>query len=227
MIVSSSLAQDSHFLGLLRLLDGNFLNAGKSNSSNATNATNTNTSRLSQLSQQSQQSQPSSCQDPCAELQHVTHTVVLLPLGIALMFFLVGALPVLLFRSRYRVHGVRSCLWVLVGLWLQLVVTFAWFSVDRAQAYAWALHASTYVLASWRPRDGVMPHPGLQRAVCLAGAWCVSLFAWQFGPPIGLAAWYRSSDALCGWKVHLTAVVGVELFALGLGLFEGAVTGLG
>lgn len=152
--------------------------------------------------------------DPCAELQKsVSHTVVLFPLGIALIFFIVGSLPTLLSRSRYRVLGVRSCLWVLIELWVHLTISFLWFMLkeDRAQAYVWALHSSTHVLASWQPRKRVISFPTLQCLASMVGCTCVALFAWQLGPPVGLAAWNRRSDAQCGWAVHLTSIIGVEL----------------
>ena len=52
------------------------------------------------------------------------------------------------------------------------------------------------------------------------GAMCVALFAWQLGPSVGLAAWYSKGDALCGWSVHLIAVLGVELAQWVLGPVE-------
>ena len=169
-----------------------------------------------------------SCQDPCATLQHsVTPWMALGPIGVALLFCVAGALPVLLCRSRYRVHGVRSCLWVLVALWVQLVLTCVWFSYDRAQAYVWALHGASFTLASWQTKKGVLQHATLHYLTRLAGVWAVGFFAWQLGPPVGLAAWYTSSDALCGWKVHLVGVLGVELVAWVLGPLQGVVVGLG
>jgi hypothetical protein len=81
------------------------------------------------------------------------------------------------------------------------------------------------IFSSWQPKSGVMPHPGLQRFSAVWGAWTVSVFAWQMGPPVGLAAWYRSSDALCGWWVHLMGALGVELLAWVLGPFEAMVVG--
>ena len=166
--------------------------------------------------------------DPCGELQNsVSHSMVLFPLGIALIFLVVGALPTLLSRSRYRVLGVRSCLWVLVELWIHLTISFLWFMLkgDRAQAYVWALHSSAHVLSSWQPRKRVIPYPGLQLFASLAGSACVALFAWQFGPSVGLAAWNRRIDAQCGWAVHLTAVIGVDLVEWGLGPLELVVVG--
>ena len=166
--------------------------------------------------------------DPCIELQNlVSHAMVLMPLAIALISFIIGSLPTILLRSRYRVLGVRSCMWVLIELWIHLLISFAWFTLkgDRAQAYVWALHSSTYVLSSWHPRKHVMVHPGLQKMASLAGAAGVALFAWHFGPPVGLAAWNRRTDAQCGWAVHLTAVIGVELLEWGLGPLEWIVVG--
>jgi hypothetical protein len=165
------------------------------------------------------------CSDPCSELQSsVSHGMVLAPLAIALLFYTIAALPVLLCRSRYRVYGVKSCLWVLIELWVHLVMSHSLFHIDRVQAYVWALHASAFTLSKWQPRKGV-PYPGLHKLASLAGVWGIGLFAWQLGPSVGLAAWHSHSDAQCGWKVHLTSVVGVEVLGLGLGLMEGVVIG--
>jgi hypothetical protein len=215
IIISSSLAQNP-FVGLYGWSESTAFKTNPLNFSdkNETNTTESNT--------------PLSCSDPCSNLQTlVSHSMVLIPLGIALLFFVVGALPALLLRSRYRVYGVRSCLWVLIELWIHLLISYFWFTFkgDRAQAYVWVLHASAYILATWQPRKGVMQYPGLQRAASLVGISCVGLFAWQFGPPVGLAAWYRRSDAQCGWAVHLTAVIGVELVGWLLGPFEAVVSG--
>ena len=148
--------------------------------------------------------------NPCGELQAaVSHSIILIPLGIALLFSTIGALPVLLCRSKYQVKGVRSCLWVLIELWIHLIITYLLFQYDKAQAYVWALHSSAQILTAWQSKDRA-PYPGLQKLICVLGVWCIGLFAWQHGPPVGLAAWYSDSDAQCGWKVHLTAVIGVE-----------------
>ena len=164
------------------------------------------------------------CSNSCAELQaSVNHGMVLIPLGIALLSLTMAALPVILLRSRCRVYGVRSVLWVLIELWVQLIITHALFNFDRAQAYVWALHSSAHILSHW-PKKG-MPYPGLQTVASLAGVGCVGLFAWQWGPPVGLAAWQRNSDAQCGWKVHLTGVVGVGVVSFILGPLEAFVVG--
>ena len=166
------------------------------------------------------------CSNPCSELQSsVNHTMVLTPLGIALLFYTVAALPALLLRSRYKVHGVRSCLWVLIELWVHLIATHVLFHLDRAQAYVWALHASAHILCRWQPKKKVMPYPGLHLFASLAGVCGIGLFAWQWGPPVGLAAWHSHSDAQCGWKVHLTSVIGVEVVGLALGPLEWLVVG--
>ena len=155
----------------------------------------------------------STCSDPCAELGRSVQdeAVVLAPLGIALAFCILAALPALVVRSKHRVMGIKSFLWVLVQLWVHLVGTHVIFTQDRAQAYVWGLHSAAHVLASWAPRRGVLDYPGLHWFATSVGASCVSLYAWQFGPAVGLAAWFRKGDALCGWSVHLVAVLGVEL----------------
>ena len=246
IIIASSLAQNSHHYGTGSVFDTFFpgelkksnrtsesFGSGKSKSFNSNAKITDHTDTASNYSETNQLNpNASTCSvhpDPCAELQDsVSHLMALIPLAIALMFFIVGALPTLLLRSRHRVLGVRSCLWVLIELWIHLLISYTWFMLkeDRAQAYVWALHAAAHVLASWRPRTRVIPYPGLQTLASLAGVGCVALFAWQFGPPVGLAAWNRRSDAQCGWAVHLTAVIGVELVAWGLGPLEWAVAGL-
>ena len=243
VIISSSLAQNSRnssteleifSWGMLTLWQKNFsgsydnLNPGKPGTTYHA-ASNTSNPKSSNH----HNSNASTCSvhpDPCAELQNlVSHGMVLIPIGIALFFFIVGALPTMFLRSRYRVWGVRNCLWVLIELWIHLLISYIWFTLkeDRAQAYVWALHSSSHILASWQPRKGVMPYPGIQTLSSLAGVVCVALFAWQFGPPVGLAAWHRRSDAQCGWAVHLTAVIGVGLVEWVLGPLECVVSGIG
>lgn len=163
----------------------------------------------------------STCHDPCATLSvSVTRGMVLVPLGLALLFLAAGAFQMLAVQGRRRAEGVRGCLAVLLRLWVHVLLAFLyWFEHDRAQAYAWALHSSVYLLSVWQPR--AVPQLGM--LTCWAGVAGVCVFAWQFGPPIGLAAWNRSGDALCGWRVHLVAMVGVELVELGAGLAQGVV----
>jgi hypothetical protein len=218
IIMSSSLAQNS-FVGFYGWVGGEDTQR-KPEPFNHTNRNETNVTNANNYG---------SCSDPCAELQSlVNHAMLLIPFGITLLFFIVGALPVLFLRSRHRVYGVRSCLWVLIELWVHLLISYSWFTFkgDRAQAYVWVLHASAYILATWQPKKGIMQYPGLQKAVSLAGIGGLGLFAWQLGPPVGLAAWYRRSDAQCGWAVHLTAIIGVELIGWLLGPFETVVNGI-
>jgi hypothetical protein len=162
------------------------------------------------------------CHDPCADLNKaIQHeTLVLAPLGIALLFGLAAALPTLLCRSKHRIAGVKSFLWVLVQLWVCLLITHFLYvqRKDKAQAYVWALHSASHALASWTPAKRVLS--GAHWVLTSLGAACVSLFAWQYGPPVGLAAWFRKGDALCGWSVHLLAILGVELLQWVLGPFE-------
>jgi hypothetical protein len=154
----------------------------------------------------------------------ISHFMVLIPLGIALFFSIVRAIPILIFRSRHKVQGIRGCLWVLIQLWVHLIITYLFFLFDKPQAYVWALHSASYILTTWQSKRDI--YPGFQRLASLLGVWCVGLFAWQFGPPVGLAAWYSKSDAQCGWKVHLTAVLGVELVESVLWPWETLVIGL-
>jgi hypothetical protein len=156
-----------------------------------------------------------SCTDPCADLNEAIHSelLVLLPTGIGLVCSLLAVLPTLIQRSKNRVMGIKGYLWVLLQLWLHLLITHYLFTQrkDKAQAYVWALHSASHVLSSWAPRRGTVKHPGLHYAMTTIGAVSVALFAWQIGPGVGLAAWYRKGDALCGWSVHLVAVLGVEV----------------
>jgi hypothetical protein len=160
----------------------------------------------------------SSCADPCADLNNSIQgeALVLAPTAIVVLFSLAAILPTLVTKSKNKVLGIKSYLWVLLQLWVYLLVAHYLYTTrkDRAQAYVWALHSTSHVLSSWSPKRGsavVMKHPTLHCALTTLGAACVSLFAWQVGPGVGLAAWYSKGDALCGWSVHLIAVLGVEL----------------
>lgn len=230
IIFSSSLAHvsndngdDSDIMGLIRKGVSQISKNSHSNKNRFMNNNSTNGFKISNTINDSNESNGHTCTlytDPCTELQSlVGYEMVLFPFGLALVFILVGALPTLLLKSRYRVFGVKSCIWVLIELWIHLLISFAWFISygDKAQAYVWALHSSTYILTSWQPKKSVINHPGLQKMASVTGAVCVALFAWHIGPPVGLAAWNRRSDAQCGWKVHLTAVAGVEVVEWGLG----------
>jgi len=172
----------------------------------------------------------SSCTDPCADLNQAisSEALTLVPTGIALVGSFIAVLPTLVLRSKTRVSGIKSYLWVLFQLWVNLLITHYLFTQrkDRAQAYVWALHSASHVLASWTPKKGIMKHAGLHFVSTTLGAVCVGLFAWQFGPAVGLAAWFRKGDALCGWSVHLVAVLGVELAQWVLSPVEFLIAGL-
>ena len=80
-----------------------------------------------------------------------------------------------------------------------------------------------------------MMFPGLHWISMTLGAACVGLYAWQIGPGVGLAAWNDNNNnsnnnnnngALCGWAVHLKAVLGVELVQWLLGPVEVLLMGL-
>ena len=189
-----------------------------------------NSGRLQQLWGEPSPDNSTSCNDPCADLNAAIQSEVLtlMPTGIALVCSLLAILPTLILKSKHKVLGVKSYLWVLLQLWVFLLVTHYLYTQrkDKAQAYVWALHSSTHVLACWAPKKGVIKHATLHYIITTLGAACVGLFAWQFGPSVGLAAWFRKGDALCGWSVHLVAVLGVELAQLMLSPFEALIVGL-
>jgi hypothetical protein len=172
----------------------------------------------------------SSCNDPCADLNAAIQSEILtiIPSGIALACSLLAILPTLVLKSKHKVLGIKSYLWVLLQLWVFLLITHFLYTQrkDKAQAYVWALHSSTHVLASWAPKKGAVKNATLHYIVTTLGAACVGLFAWQFGPSVGLAAWYSKRDALCGWSVHLVAVLGVELTQWMLSPLEALIVGL-
>jgi len=149
--------------------------------------------------------------DPCKGLEPLVEAQqVVWPVGIALAAWGVGALPVFVTGSRHRVLGIRGCLWTLGLLWGALVAGFALFSSGRrVQAYAWALHASMGVLAAWR--EDHLRHAGLQRVARWLGMSGVCWYAWQYGPQLGVAGWLSSSQAQCGWAVHLLACLACDV----------------
>ena len=155
----------------------------------------------------------STCNDPCADLNQAIHSEVLalVPFGIAVLCSLIAVLPTLILKGKHKILGIKSYLCVLFQLWVHLLLTHYLFTRDKAQAYVWALHSTSHILASWKPKGAVLRCPLVHYVCANLGAMGVSCFAWQLGPSVGLAAWYSKGDALCGWSVHLIAVLGVEL----------------
>ena len=183
IIISSTLAHNN---------SGRWLDGGYSSSNNTNSST---------------------CTDPCAELNKAIQSEILaiVPSAIAITCSLVAVLPTLVLKSKHKILGIKSYLLVLFQLWVHLLLAHFLYSKDKAQAYVWALHSTSHVLTSWTPKRGILRFPGLHYICTNLGSMCVSLYAWQLGPPVGLAAWYSKGDALCGWSVHLVAVLGVEL----------------
>lgn len=163
--------------------------------------------------------------DPCKGLEPLVEAgMVVWPVGIALVAWGVGALPVLFTRSRHRVLGIRACLWTLGLLWGVLLAGFALLSHGRrVQAYAWALHASVGVLAAWRADH--LRHAGLQRVAAWLGMSGVCWYAWQFGPQLGVAGWMSSGQAQCGWAAHLVACLACDVALWAAGLVGGGKIG--
>ena len=192
IILSSTLAHDN---------SGRWVWNGVNNNNNNNNNTNNSSGNAS------------TCTDPCAELNKAIQSEILamVPSAIAITFSLVAVLPTLVLKGKHKILGIKGYLWVLLQLWVHLLLTHFLYSKDKAQAYVWALHSTSHVLSSWKPRKGVLRCPGLHYICTNLGAMCVALFAWQLGPSVGLAAWFSRGDALCGWSVHLVAVLGVEL----------------
>jgi hypothetical protein len=216
ILLSSTLAHNNSGR-LEQLWSGGSVNNYTNNDDNNSNNNNTST-----------------CSDPCEELNQAIHSelLVLVPTAIACLFSLAAAFPSLALKSKNRVLGVKSFLWVLFQLWVYLLIThFLFKRRERAQAYVWALHSASHALSTWAPGRGVMMYPGLHWTAMALGAACVGLFAWQIGPSVGLAAWNdrgnnNTNGVLCGWTVHLKAILGVELVQWVLGPVEGLLMGL-
>ena len=201
IILSSTLAHNNSGRWLVMDAGNNNNNNTSSNTTNFTTAT---------------------CTDPCAELNKAIQSEILalVPYAIAVAFSLIAVLPTLVLKGKHKILGIKSYLWVLFQLWVHLLLTHLIFTRDKAQAYVWALHSTSHVLSVWRPKRGILRCQMLHFACTNLGAMCVALFAWQLGPSVGLAAWYSKGDALCGWSVHLIAVLGVELAQWVLGPVE-------
>ena len=148
--------------------------------------------------------------DPCSGLDAmVDEGHVLAPIVVAGVAWAVGSLPVFVLGSRHRVACIRSCLWVLLLLWMTLLTGSALFYTSRIQAYVWVIHAVCGVLYSWNAK--LFRYPGLQRLTVSLGVWCVSWYAWQYVPPLGITGWFSGGQAQCGGSIHLKACLGIDL----------------
>ena len=151
------------------------------------------------------------CGRPCHGLNETVRIWhVLTPTCIAFGVWLVIAMPTLLMRSRYKAVGIKSLVWVVGLLWVNLVASYAWYKENKVQGYVWAVHSGSQVLAEWKDlkKSNLLGsiHPWLTGAGIIG----IAGFAWQNGPSVGLVPW--GGLAHCGWVVHMTAVIGLEVF---------------
>jgi hypothetical protein len=158
------------------------------------------------------------CTSSCAGLESsvlLWHTVA--PTPIALGAWLIASLPTLLMRSRWRAFGIRACLWQILLLWLNLIVSYSLFTRQKVWGYVWALHAAVHTLTAWAPPRRVLTMHASHRALSVLGVVALCVFAWQAGPPVGLISWRSGWASQCGLSAHLLAVLGVDFVAWVLG----------
>lgn len=153
------------------------------------------------------------CPSSCAGLESnvlLWHAVA--PTPIAALAWLVASLPTLLMRSRRRALGIRACLWQLLLLWFNMIVSYSLFTRQRVWGYVWAVHAAVHTLIAWAPSKRVLMMHTSHRGLMVLGVVAICIFAWQAGPPVGLIAWRGGWTSQCGLSAHLLAVLGVDLF---------------
>ena len=208
---NASLDTGGRSAALLRSRLGSFL--GMTNSTGGLN-----TSVLDNLS--------NVCSLPCSvlgaglRLQHL-----LAPCGLALGAWFASALPTLVLRSRYKVCGIRCCLWPMLMLWLSLVVSYAVYRHERVFGYAWMLHSSAHVLTTWSPPKRVLLYQWGQQVLCFVGALGIGACAWAYGGPASLIRWRSGVQSPCGWSAHLVAVLWIDLLEWLLRPLEALVLG--
>ncbi len=151
------------------------------------------------------------CSIPCSLLgaqlrvQHLAYPCIL-----ALCACLASVLPTFVGRGRYKVLGIRSCLWPVLWLWVCLLVSYGLFARERVFGFAWMLHSSAHVLAVWQPPERFLVYGWLQPILCLVGAVSIWFYAWGTGGPLSLICWRTGAQSQCGWSAHLVAVLGVD-----------------
>lgn len=154
------------------------------------------------------------CPSSCAGLESsvlLWHAVA--PTLIAAGVWLVASLPTLVIRSRWRALGIRACLWQLLLLWLNMMLSYSFFIRQKVWGYVWAVHAAVHTLTAWAPPRRVLVMQASHRALIVMGVVALCLFAWQAGPPVGLIAWRSGWTSQCGLSAHLFAVLGVDFVA--------------
>ena len=105
----------------------------------------------------------------------------------------------------------RSCLWILSLLWVQMLAGYILFRRERVWGYAWAIHSSTQALCTWRPMRRTLVFQSAHPWLMILGVLYTASLAWQAGPPVGLISWSSGKQSQCGWAAHLIAVLGVDL----------------
>ena len=167
------------------------------------------------------------CPSSCAALESsvlLWHAIA--PTAIAIGIWLIASLPTILMRSRWRALGIRACLWQLLLLWLNLVVSYSLFTRQKVWGYVWAVHAAVHTLTAWAPPRRVLVMHSSHRALIVLGVVALCAFAWQAGPPVGLIAWRSGWTSQCGLSAHLLAVLGVDFVAWVLAPVGGVVMGI-
>lgn len=151
------------------------------------------------------------CTAPCSILSaRVSAQHLMTPFIVACTVWLLVALPTLALKGRKKVLGVRSCLWVLSLLWIQILIGYTLFGRERVWGYAWAVHSSTQALATWTPSRRSLAFQCAHPWLMILGVLYTASLAWQTGPPVGLISWSSGKQSQCGWAAHLIAVLGVD-----------------
>lgn len=150
---------------------------------------------------------------------------IIAPCLIAFAAWLGVSLPTLLMHGRHRVAGLRHCLWPLLLLWLNLLISYHLFRYMRVWGYAWSLHACAQVLVTWSPGRQAAPLAAPLRGLAVAGAVAVCAFAWQSGLSASLIHWPTGAYSQCGGAGHLLAVLGVDLVLWALSPLRALVLG--
>jgi hypothetical protein len=180
---------------------------------------NNNSNRVSNMSQgNSNHSKTSTETCPmiasCSVMQDIVDIEhVIYPYAISVAFLSILLFVTLLSRMKYKSLAIRALTWPLclnfIALWLTYFIIF--YAKDRIFSYTWSLHAASASLATFAPRQSLVPNQVLFFLAPLLSTACLCAFAKEQGPPIGIVSWSNVHQAQCGWIAHFKAVMCVDL----------------
>jgi hypothetical protein len=150
----------------------------------------------------------------CSVMQDIVDIEhVIYPYAISVAFLSILLFVTLLSRMKYKSLAIKALMWILcfnfIALWLTYFIIFH--VKDRIFSYTWSLHAASASLATFAPKQSLVPNQVLFFLAPLLSTACLCAFAKEQGPSIGIVSWSNVHQAQCGWIAHFKAVMCVDL----------------